>query len=279
MTTDDPNRGSESRSVDALDAQGPAPAPPAPAPQVAEGPGPDTDHGLALGDQVAQRPYLQVFGPDTGVFQYFMSSDTVTIGRSEHADIRLPHPTVSRIHATVAHRDGQFVIEDAESNYGVTVNSKRVERHVLRHGDSVQISLYVIQFRTHPFPPGAAAAAARAKFLLRSEFSMLPSTMRLSFRSLTVAPREIFRTGDTLRIGHGGLLIPTTAEVGDAVCLELQLCWPSQQTKRYLGEIMGVVEEQSTSWLCIKLHTVAKEIHEAVVEAARPGPWLDVPAT
>lgn len=230
-------------------------------------------------EQATQGPYLKVFGPDTGVFDFFLPYGSVTIGRSDHADIWLPHHTVSRVHATISLDDGEYVLEDANSNYGTLVNNKRVQSHILKHGDSVQISLYVLQFRTHPTLPGASSAAAKAKLLLRTKFCLLPSTMRLKFRTLEVSPREIFRPGDTLKIGHGGLLIPTSVAPGNTVCLELQLFWPNHQSKRYLGEVMGVFEEESTHWMCVKLHAVPKEVHEAIVNAGQPGLWADVMAT
>ena len=230
-------------------------------------------------DQPPNRPYLQVFGPDTGVFDFYLPYGSVTVGRSNHADIWLPHHTVSRVHATISLDANEYVLEDANSNYGTIVNNRRIESHVLRHGDNIQISLYVIQFRTHPALPGASAAAAKAKMLLRSKFCLLPSSMRLKFRTLEVAPREVFRPGDTLKIGHGGLLIPSATPPGDTVCLELQLFWPNNKSKRYLGEIMGVIPGEATHWICIKLHTVPPEVHETIVTAAHPGPWSDVVAT
>lgn len=230
-------------------------------------------------EQGMDRPYLQVFGPDTGVFDFYLPFGSVTIGRSDHADIWLPHHTVSRVHATISLDSNEYVIEDANSNYGTIVNNRRVESHVLRHGDSIQISLYVLQFRTHPALPGASAAAAKARMLLRSKFCLLPSAMRLKFRTLEVAPREIFRPGDTLKIGHGGLLIPTPTPPADTVCLELQLFWPNNKSKRYLGEIIGVIPGEVTNWMCVKLHTVPAEVHETIVTAAHPGLWADVVAT
>ena len=243
------------------------------------GSGTVTDTSDQTIDQCTQRPYLQVFGPDTGVFDFYLPFGSVTIGRSDHADIWLPHDTVSRVHATISLDNGEHVLEDANSNYGTMVNNRRVESHVLRHGDSIQISLYVLQFRTHQALPGASAAAAKAKLLLRTKFCLLPSTMRLKFRMLEVSPREIFRPGDTLRIGHGGLLIPASVAPEETVCLELHLVWPNHKSKRYLGEILGVVEEGGGNWMCVKLHSVPKEIYEVVVSAAQTGSWVEVPAT
>lgn len=225
------------------------------------------------------RPYLKVFGPDTGVFDYYLPFGSVTIGRSDHSDIWLPHQTVSRVHATITLDGGKYTLEDANSNYGTTVNNKRVETWDLQHGDSIQIALYVLQFRTHAALPGASAAAAKARLLLRSRFCLLPSTMRLKYRTLDVEPREIFRPGDTLKIGHGGLLVPTATPPPEKCCLELQLYWPNHKSKRYLGDVLGVVSQEDTHWLCVKLHAVARELHGAIVEAARPGSWMDVVPT
>lgn len=239
---------------------------------------PTVDYGDAEDDQSVQRPYLQVFGPDTGVFEFYLPFGSVTIGRSDHADIWLPHHTVSRVHATVSLDRGEYILEDANSNYGTIVNNKRVDNHILRHGDSIQISMYVLQFRAHQALPGAAMAAARAKLLLRSKFCLLPSAMRLKIRTLNVAPADIFKPGDTLKIGHGGLLIPADEPPPDDICLELHMIWPNDKSRRYLGEILGVIPHQM-HWMCVKLHSVAKELHEAVVDTATPGPWSDVAQT
>jgi len=229
--------------------------------------------------QATARPYLQIFGPDIGVFELPLPDHTLTVGCSENADIRLPHHTVSRIHATITPRKGQYVLEDANSSCGTTVNKKRVETHVLRHGDSIQISLYVLQFRTHPQLPGAAQAAAQAKLKLRSEFCLLPSTMRLRIRKLKGDLREIFRRGDALKIGHGGLLVPVPTAEGYTACLELQLFWPNDQSKRYLGEILGVFPWETTNWMCVKLYSMPTERHKEIVAAAQSSEWIDVKPT
>lgn len=224
-------------------------------------------------------PHLQVFGPGTGPFQFKLPAGSVTIGRSQHADIHLPHQTVSRVHATLSPCNGGHVLEDANSRAGTTVNSQRIDTHRLRHGDSIQITLYVLEYRTHAALPGAAAATARAKFLLRTDFCLLPSTMRLRIRTLKVSPRDVFRPGDTLKVGNGGLLIPTPTPPPDAVCLELRMFWPNDHNKRYLGEIMGVIPDEHLHWMCVKLHTVPKDTHRLVVAASSPGAWTDIPAT
>ena len=227
-------------------------------------------------DSPTCNPFLKVFCVDIGVIEFELSDKTVTIGRAEQADIRLPDPRVSRAHAEIRYREGKYVLEDVGSNSGITVNRKRIQSHILNHGDSAEIGSYTVQFRTHHALPGAEAAAKRAKLLLHSQFSVLPSGIRLRFRTLAVGPQEIFASGDTLRIGQSGLLIPVSTPPGDCTCLELQLSWSGKRSKRYLGEVVGVIEEESTHWMCVKLHTVSRDVYEATVKSGQPGEWVDV---
>ncbi len=221
-------------------------------------------------------PYLKVFGVDIGMFEIELPRCTITIGRSEDADITLPNQSVSRTHATITPTEAQFILADAGSTGGTTVNGKTSENHVLEHGDSIQIATYVLQFRTHDPLPGAKAAADRAKALLRSEYCTLPSTMRAEFRTLAFGPSSIFAAGDTLNIGKGGLLIPTSTSPSDETCLELHLTITRSVAKRFLGEVMGVIAEGGAQWMCVKLHTVSRDKHEAIVAGADPGPWTQI---
>ncbi|HWE37190.1 MAG TPA: ATP-binding cassette domain-containing protein [Isosphaeraceae bacterium] len=60
------------------------------------------------------------------------------VGRSADAALRLAHPTVSRRHATVTHRDGGLAVEDHDSRHGTFVNGARVRAARLRPGDLVR---------------------------------------------------------------------------------------------------------------------------------------------
>lgn len=241
--------------------------------------GPEPDAVDKSVESSLQAPYLKVFGPDIGVIEFKLSDKTITIGRADEADIHLPDPKVSRAHARVTCSEGKYTLEDAGSRSGITVNRERIQAHVLSHGDSAQIGSYVLQYRTHAALPGAAAAAKRAKLLLHSQFSVLPSGIRLRFRALEVGPQEIFESGDTLRIGQSGLLVPTATPPGDCTCLEVQLHWSGGRNKRYLGEVVGVIEEASTHWMCVKLHTVSRDVYETTVNSGEHGEWVDVVST
>ena len=61
------------------------------------------------------------------------------IGRGHSSDIRIASHFVSRVHAKISTNGVATVIEDAGSKNGLLVNSERVLRRVLRHGDVVSL--------------------------------------------------------------------------------------------------------------------------------------------
>jgi predicted RNase H-like nuclease (RuvC/YqgF family) len=71
--------------------------------------------------------------------QFALTKQTVTVGRGAHCDLQIVTHFVSREHARITFSDGTLLIEDLGSRNGVFVNSARVERRALRHGDVVTI--------------------------------------------------------------------------------------------------------------------------------------------
>jgi len=65
----------------------------------------------------------------------------IIIGRGENCDIRLPHISVSKVHAVITQRAGQFYISDYNSANGVIINGKRVTRqYQLQEKDLIVIT-------------------------------------------------------------------------------------------------------------------------------------------
>ena len=87
----------------------------------------------------ASTPALVCLTSD-GPRRFALAKGTVTIGRSSACDIQILTHFVSREHArlTTSPR-GVVVIEDLGSTNGVFVNSVRVERQELHHGDVVTV--------------------------------------------------------------------------------------------------------------------------------------------
>ena len=63
----------------------------------------------------------------------------VTMGRARDNDVILDDPRVSRYHARIVQRYGQFVLQDLGSTYGTALNGQIVQECVLRHGDRLAL--------------------------------------------------------------------------------------------------------------------------------------------
>jgi DNA-binding response OmpR family regulator len=84
-----------------------------------------------------------------------LDKDHLTIGRSPECDIILPDRVVSRRHACIERRDGEYFIVDDESKNGTFVNGKPVTGpRRLIDGDEIQVAL---RFRLTFVDAGATA--------------------------------------------------------------------------------------------------------------------------
>lgn len=65
--------------------------------------------------------------------------ETLTIGRLESCDIRLPLPNVSKRHCRLDYIDGFWWVHDLGSTNGIKVNGVRVPKKILRPDDTITI--------------------------------------------------------------------------------------------------------------------------------------------
>ena len=72
--------------------------------------------------------------------------DRTTIGRSPDCEVFLDDVTVSRNHAVLVERDGDFFVEDEGSLNGTFVNRRRIDNAQLENGDELQIGKYRLTF-------------------------------------------------------------------------------------------------------------------------------------
>jgi pSer/pThr/pTyr-binding forkhead associated (FHA) protein len=76
-----------------------------------------------------------------------LTGEVVTIGRDAVNDVVLDaDPEVSRVHAELRHRDGQWLAVDLGSRNGTTVNGRPVGRHPLRDGDRLRLGATTLTF-------------------------------------------------------------------------------------------------------------------------------------
>jgi len=75
-----------------------------------------------------------------------LGGDRMTVGRRPESDIFLDDVTVSRDHALLVRRNGEWHLDDCGSLNGTYVNRRRIESHRLADGDELQIGKYKLTF-------------------------------------------------------------------------------------------------------------------------------------
>lgn len=78
--------------------------------------------------------------------EYAIDRDYAVIGRDNEAQIRLTDSLVSRQHAVIVFRDGNFQLRDLESTNGTQMNNVTIRQAELRHGDTFRVGDTVLQF-------------------------------------------------------------------------------------------------------------------------------------
>ena len=74
------------------------------------------------------------------------SQERTSIGRSPDCEIFLDDVTVSRQHAVLTEKNGQFFIQDEGSLNGTFLNRRRIESAPVEDGDEIQIGKYRLTF-------------------------------------------------------------------------------------------------------------------------------------
>jgi hypothetical protein len=90
---------------------------------------------------------IGVSGPSKG-FRFLLKAEVARIGREVGSDISLDDVTVSRKHAELSVKDGEFILQDSKSLNGTYVNAISVDSISLKHGDQIQIGKFRFIFFT-----------------------------------------------------------------------------------------------------------------------------------
>jgi adenylate cyclase len=80
-------------------------------------------------------------------FNYEITDDVITIGRSKDNHVVLFDHTASRRHAKVRKTPDGYLLMDLDSHNGTLVNGSRVTSRILRHNDLVEIGTSVLSFQ------------------------------------------------------------------------------------------------------------------------------------
>jgi pSer/pThr/pTyr-binding forkhead associated (FHA) protein len=96
-----------------------------------------------VGDVAAESGALVIRSGGGRVGQSFpLRGERLMIGRSPDAEIFLDDVTVSRDHAQLVRRSGDWFLDDSGSLNGTYVNRRRIDSHRLEDGDELQVGKY-----------------------------------------------------------------------------------------------------------------------------------------
>jgi phosphoserine phosphatase RsbU/P len=138
-----------------------------------------------------------------------LDRDSTSIGRSPNQEFVLNDPCVSRHHAVIVREGNTYTVVDQNSTHGTFLNSKRVERAVLKFGDVLQMgSLKGPQLRFQ-----LRQYTQTTSDLLQSQVTSLLSSLselRLPAGELRPAAREMEKLNWLLRaarqLNEGGAI-------------------------------------------------------------------------
>jgi predicted component of type VI protein secretion system len=78
--------------------------------------------------------------------EHDLDKDLLTIGRRPNNDIQIDNLAVSGSHAVVRTIGNDSFLEDLDSTNGTVVNGKPIKKHILQHGDVIELGKYQLKY-------------------------------------------------------------------------------------------------------------------------------------
>jgi len=91
-----------------------------------------------------------------------LGRESILIGRSPDCDIVIDSLAVNPVHARIIANETAHSLEDLGSRTGTRVNSVRIARQELRHGDCIEVGKHILIYHEKWLLPQASAGNADA---------------------------------------------------------------------------------------------------------------------
>lgn len=105
-----------------------------------------------------------------------LDKELVTIGRRPNNDVHIDNLAVSGSHAVVRTIGNDSFLEDLDSTNGTMVNGKPIKKHILQHGDVIELGKYQIRYVNEAAVNAGAVGGAAADF--EKTMIIRPSAMK-----------------------------------------------------------------------------------------------------
>lgn len=80
------------------------------------------------------------------LYQCFLDKDRVGVGRDAQNHVVVDDPAVGGEHAQIIPVGNDHILEDLRTPNGTFVNGNRVDRHILQHGDVIELGSFYLRY-------------------------------------------------------------------------------------------------------------------------------------
>ena len=80
------------------------------------------------------------------LYQCFLDKDRISVGRDAHNHVVVDDPAVAGEHANILSIGNDHVLEDLRTGSATFVNGRQVDRHILQHGDVVELGSFYLRY-------------------------------------------------------------------------------------------------------------------------------------
>lgn len=149
--------------------------------------------------------------------EYDLDKELVTIGRRPNNDVHIDNLAVSGSHAAVRTIGNDSFLEDLESTNGTLVNGKSIKKHILQHGDVIELGKYQLKYVNEAAVNAAAVGGAPADF--EKTMIIRPSSMKAATPPPAASPMtsaSSLQSTTTVKEALSQSVPPPATPAGDA---------------------------------------------------------------
>jgi pSer/pThr/pTyr-binding forkhead associated (FHA) protein len=141
--------------------------------------------------------------------------ERVAIGRQADNEVVIEDPAVDAKHAAVLAIGNDHIVEDLESANGTFVNGTRISRHILQHGDVIQLGSFYLRYLN---PRASAEADLERTMIIRGIRGVAAAAMQPTRRVQEPVIASVRPT--KVRFPKGRVRVIAGPRAGETVALD-----------------------------------------------------------
>jgi hypothetical protein len=148
--------------------------------------------------------------------QRFLDKERLSVGRDPRNQMVIDDPAVAMEHAVIIPVGNDHILEDLQSETGTFVNGARASRHILQHGDVIEIGAFYLRYLN----PRASAEADLDRTMLISGLRGRGDASPAESPAPQEEPRVPAVHSTRVRFPKGSIIVLAGGEVGAVIELD-----------------------------------------------------------